>query len=184
MTYQIFPDRYCRLKVPDPAGLIGDRWVHKDWNDAPAWMPEGGEVKNRDFFGGSLAGVAAHLDDLVELGVSTLYFCPIFESASNHRYNTADYRKIDPMLGTEKDFRDFCAKAKEKGIRVLLDGVFNHTGSQSIYFNADGFYPTLGAAQSKDSPYYDWFQFSDWPGSYDSWWGISTLPNEIGRAHV
>ena len=177
VTYQIFPDRYCRLSVPNPAGMIGDRWVHEDWYENPAWMPEGGEVKNRDFFGGSLAGVAAHLDDLAALGVSTLYFCPIFESASNHRYNTADYMKIDPMLGTEKDFKHLCAEAKKRGIRVLLDGVFNHTGSQSIYFNADGFYPTLGAAQSKESPYYDWFQFSSWPGSYDAWWGISTLPN-------
>ena len=177
VTYQIFPDRYCRLDLPDPAGLIGERWVHQDWDDLPAWRPEDGEVKNRDFFGGSLAGVAAHLDDLAALGVTTLYFCPIFESASNHRYNTADYTKIDPMLGTEEDFTRLCAKAREKGIRVLLDGVFNHTGSQSVYFNADGFYPTLGAAQSQDSPYYHWFQFSDWPGSYDAWWGISTLPN-------
>ena len=177
VTYQIFPDRYCRLGLPSPEGLIGSRWVHEDWNDAPAWQPEDGEIKNRDFFGGSLAGVAAHLDDLEALGVSTLYFCPIFESASNHRYNTADYTKIDPMLGTEEDFRALCAQAAERGIRVLLDGVFNHTGSQSVYFNADGFYPTLGAAQSQDSPYYNWFQFSQWPGSYDSWWGISTLPN-------
>ncbi len=177
VTYQIFPDRYCRLFVPDPSGLIGDRWVHEDWKDGPAWMPEDGEVKNRDFFGGSLPGITSHLDDLVALGVTTLYFCPIFESASNHRYNTADYTRIDPMLGTEEDFRTLCARAKERGIRVLLDGVFNHTGSQSVYFNADGFYPSLGAAQSRESPYYDWFQFSDWPGSYDAWWGISTLPN-------
>ena len=177
VTYQIFPDRYCRLSVPNPAGMIGDRWVHENWYEGPAWMPEGGEVKNRDFFGGSLAGVAAHLDDLAELGVSTIYFCPIFESASNHRYNTADYMKIDPMLGTEKDFRNLCAEAKKRGIRILLDGVFNHTGSQSVYFNADGFYPSLGAAQSRESPYYDWYQFSDWPGSYDAWWGISALPN-------
>ena len=177
VTYQIFPDRYCRLSLPDPSGLIGGRWVHENWEDVPAWRPEDGEIKNRDFFGGSLEGVAAHLDDLAALGVESLYFCPIFESASNHRYNTADYRKIDPLLGTEEDFRSLCAQAREKGIRVILDGVFNHTGSQSVYFNADGFYPTLGAAQSKDSPYYDWFQFSDWPGSYDAWWGISTLPN-------
>ncbi len=177
VTYQIFPDRYCRLNIPDPAGLVGNRWVHEDWNDSPVWQPENGEVKNRDFFGGSLAGVAAHLDDLAALGVSTLYLCPIFESASNHRYNTADYTRIDPMLGTEEDFRDLCAEAKERGIRILLDGVFNHTGSQSVYFNADGFYPSLGAAQSKDSPYYDWFQFSRWPDSYDAWWGIDTLPN-------
>ena len=177
VTYQIFPDRYCRLAHPNPAGLIGDRWVHEDWYEGPAWRPEGGEIKNRDFFGGSLAGVAAHLDDLEALGVTTIYFCPIFESASNHRYNTADYTRIDPMLGAKKDFKNLCAEAKKRGIRIILDGVFNHTGSQSIYFNADGFYPTLGAAQSKESPYYDWFQFREWPGSYDAWWGISTLPN-------
>lgn len=177
VTYQIFPDRYCRLSSPNPEGLIGDRWVHENWDDAPAWRPEEGEVKNRDFFGGSLAGVAAHLDDLAALGVTNLYFCPIFESASNHRYNTADYSKIDPMLGTEADFKKLCAQAKRRGIRIILDGVFNHTGSQSLYFNADGFYPTLGAAQSPDSPYYDWFHFSEWPWAYDSWWGISTLPN-------
>lgn len=177
VTYQIFPDRYCRLSVPDPSGMIGDRWIHGDWREGPAWRPEDGEIKNRDFFGGSLAGVTAHLDDLAALGVENLYFCPIFESASNHRYNTADYTKIDPLLGTEEDFRTLCARAKEHGIRVILDGVFNHTGSQSVYFNADGFYPTLGAAQSKDSPYYDWFRFSEWPWAYESWWGISTLPN-------
>lgn len=177
ITYQIFPDRYCRLQIPDPSGLIGNRWVHENWGDRPAWRPEEGEIKNRDFFGGSLKGVTAHLDDLAALGVTSLYFCPIFESASNHRYNTADYTKIDPMLGTGEDFKELCASAKERGIRVILDGVFNHTGSQSVYFNADGFYPTLGAAQSKESPYYDWFCFSQWPWAYDSWWGISTLPN-------
>ena len=177
ITYQIFPDRYCRLSIPDPSGLIGNRWIHGDWQEDMAWRPEDGEIKNRDFFGGSLQGVAAHLDDLEALGVQNLYFCPIFESASNHRYNTADYTKIDPLLGTEEDFKDLCAKAKEKGIRVILDGVFNHIGSQSIYFNADGYYPTLGAAQSMESPYYSWFAFSQWPWAYDSWWGISTLPN-------
>lgn len=177
ITYQIFPDRYCRLFIPDPAGMIGDRWIHGDWQEDPAWRPEDGEVKNRDFFGGSLAGVTAHLEDLATLGVTNLYFCPIFESASNHRYNTADYTKIDPLLGTEEDFKVLCAKARERGIRVILDGVFNHTGSQSVYFNADGYYPGPGAAQSKESPYYDWFCFSEWPWAYDSWWGISTLPN-------
>ena len=177
VTYQIFPDRYCRLSVPDPAGMVGDRWVHESWTDLPAWQPENGEIKNRDFFGGSLAGITAHLDDLFSMGVSTLYLCPIFESASNHRYNTADYTKIDPMLGSEEDFRELCAQARKRDMRVILDGVFNHTGSQSIYFNADGFYPTVGAAQSQDSPCYDWFSFSSWPDRYDSWWGIYTLPS-------
>ena len=177
VTYQIFPDRFCRLKMPDPEGLIGNRWVHENWDDVPEWRPDpDGEIRNRDFFGGSLAGVTSKLDNLAALGVTTLYFCPIFESASNHRYNTADYRTIDPMLGTEEDFKTLCAEAKARGMRVILDGVFNHTGSQSLYFNADGFYPTVGAAQNPTSPYYDWFSFHPWPDDYDAWWGLKTLP--------
>ena len=177
VTYQIFPDRFCRLSVPDPDGLVGRRWVHQDWDDTPEWRPDpDGEIRNRDFFGGSLAGITSKLDDLRALGVTTLYLCPIFESASNHRYNTADYTKIDPMLGTEADFRTLCQEAHRRGMRVILDGVFNHTGSQSVYFNADGYYPTLGAAQSQDSPWYSWYRFHHWPDSYDSWWGIHTLP--------
>ena len=176
-VYQIFPDRFRRLSVPNPEGLVGNRWVHKNWEEAPSWRPDpDGEVRNRDFFGGSLAGITDKLDELASLGVTTIYLNPIFESASNHRYNTADYSKIDPFLGTEEDFKTLCAQAKERGIRVILDGVFNHTGSQSIYFNADGFYPTVGAAQSPDSPYSDWFSFHPWPDDYDAWWGIRTLP--------
>ena len=99
VTYQIFPDRFCRLVPVDPAGLVGRRWVHEDWDDTPEWRPDpDGEIRNRDFFGGTLAGITSKLDDLKALGVTTLYLCPIFESASNHRYNTADYTRIDPML--------------------------------------------------------------------------------------
>ena len=177
VTYQIFPDRFCRLSVPDPKGMVGDRWVHENWKDLPVWKPDpDGEVRNRDFFGGSLEGIESKLDYLSGMGVTTLYLCPVFESASNHRYNTADYRKIDPMLGTEEDFRRLCDACHRRGMRVILDGVFNHIGSQSLYFNADGFYPTLGAAQSKDSPWYQWFRFKKWPTDYESWWGIKTLP--------
>ena len=177
VTYQIFPDRFCRTELPDPAGMIGDRWVHENWSDIPEWQPDSqGEVRNRDFFGGSLQGIISKLDDLAAFGVTTLYLNPIFESASNHRYNTADYLAIDPMLGTEADFRQLCREAKSRGIRVILDGVFNHTGSQSRYFNADGFYPAPGAAQSQDSPYFSWFSFHPWPTDYDAWWGIKTLP--------
>lgn len=177
IIYQIFPDRFHRLSIPDPKGMVGDRWVHKNWEEAQVWKPDAkGEVRNNDFFGGSLAGITAKLDDLAEMGVSILYLNPIFEAASNHRYNTADYSRIDPMLGTEEDFKTLCAEAKQRGIRVMLDGVFNHTGSQSRYFNADGFYPTVGAAQSQESPYYNWFSFKHWPDDYESWWGIKTLP--------
>ena len=177
VSYQIFPDRFCRSRVPDPAGLVGDRTVHENWQDTPEFRPdERGEIRNRDFFGGDLAGIISKLDYLKSLGVTTLYLNPIFEAASNHRYNTADYMAIDPMLGTAEDFRALCREAHARGMRVLLDGVFNHTGSASRYFNADGFYPELGAAQSKDSPYYNWYHFTHWPDSYDAWWGIKTLP--------
>ena len=177
VSYQIFPDRFCRSRVPDPAGLVGDRTVHENWQDTPEFRPdERGEIRNRDFFGGDLAGIISKLDYLKSLGVTTLYLNPIFEAASNHRYNNADYMAIDPMLGTAEDFRALCREAHARGMRVLLDGVFNHTGSASRYFNADGFYPELGAAQSKDSPYYNWYHFTHWPDSYDAWWGIKTLP--------
>lgn len=177
VTYQIFPDRFRRLSIPGCEGLVGNRRVHENWDDPPDWRPDpDGEIRNRDFFGGSLEGIASKLAWLAGIGVSTLYLCPIFESASNHRYNTADYMKIDPMLGTEADFKILCGRAKELGIRVILDGVFNHTGSQSLYFNEDGFYPTVGAAQSQDSPYAGWFSFHPWPTDYDAWWGIRTLP--------
>ena len=177
VVYQIFPDRFCRLELPNPAGMIGSRTIHENWSDLPDWRPDAqGEVRNCDFFGGSLQGILSKLDDLADFGVTVLYLNPVFESASNHRYNTADYRAIDPMLGTEDDFHHLCQEAKRRGIRVILDGVFNHTGSQSRYFNADGFYSDTGAAQSPDSPYYHWYSFHPWPADYDAWWGIRTLP--------
>ena len=177
VVYQIFPDRFCRLELPDPAGMVGSRTIHENWSNLPDWRPDAqGEVRNCDFFGGSLQGILSKLDDLAVFGVTVLYLNPVFESASNHRYNTADYRAIDPMLGTEDDFHHLCQEAKRRGIRVILDGVFNHTGSQSRYFNADGFYSDTGAAQSPDSPYYHWYSFHPWPADYDAWWGIRTLP--------
>ena len=183
VTYQIFPDRFRRTEVPDPRGMLGDRWVHQEWNELMAYLPdERGEIRNRDFFGGSLAGIEGKLDYLHELGVTTLYFCPIFESDSNHRYNTGDYDKVDPMLGTEEDLRRLCDKAHALGMRVMLDGVFNHTGNNSRYFNALGTYPSLGAAQSPESPYYDWYSFHHWPDRYDCWWGIHTLP-AVNESH-
>ena len=177
VTYQIFPDRFRRTSVPDVTGMVGRRWVHDDWGDQPVFLPdENGQITNHDFFGGSLAGITAKLDYLQRLSVTTLYLNPIFYAASCHRYDTADYRMIDPMLGTEEDLRTLCAEAEKRGIRVMLDGVFNHTGDDSRYFNRHGFFDTPGAYQSKDSPWYDWFCFQHWPDKYDAWWGIDTLP--------
>ena len=176
LTYQIFPDRFCRSRLPDMAEMPAGRRLHGNWEDVPDYLPDGDGEYCRDFFGGDLAGIREKLPYLRELGVETLYLCPIFEASSNHRYNTGDYRRIDPMLGTEEDFRALCAEAHDLGIRVILDGVFNHNGRDSRYFNADGRYDTLGAAQSQDSPYYPWFHFHPWPTDYDAWWGIRDLP--------
>ena len=176
LTYQIFPDRFCRSRLPDMAEMPAGRRLHGNWEDIPDYLPDGDGEYCRDFFGGDLAGIRGKLPYLRELGVETLYLCPIFEASSNHRYNTGDYRRIDPMLGTEEDFRALCAEAHDLGIRVILDGVFNHNGKDSRYFNADGRYDTLGAAQSQDSPYYPWFHFHPWPTDYDAWWGIRDLP--------
>ncbi|NCE63643.1 glycoside hydrolase family 13 protein [Pseudoflavonifractor sp. 524-17] len=179
VTYQIFPDRFHRLRTPDPAGMVGGRSVHAGWREEPEYRPDSnGEVRNRDFFGGSLAGVREKLPYLRGLGVDTLYFCPIFEGPENHRYGTGDYEKIDPMLGDEEDFRALCRQAHDLGMRIVLDGVFNHTGFVSRYFNGDGSYHTgvPGAAQSQDSPFWRWYSFHQWPGQYDSWWGIYSLP--------
>lgn len=176
-TYQIFPDRFCRSRLPEPEGMVGGRWVHQSWEEFPDYRPDGrGEVRNRDFFGGDFQGVIDKLDYLKGLGVETLYFNPIFEAAENHRYGTADYSRVDPMLGTNEDFSRLCDEAHRRGMRVMLDGVFNHTGYVSRYFNGDGFYPETGASQSQDSPYRPWFNFTQWPQKYESWWGIYSLP--------
>lgn len=187
LMYQIFPDRFARsakyhAPVQNKAYILRD-----DWGGVPNHQPdEEGKVINNDFFGGNLLGIAEKLQYLSDLGVTVIYLNPIFEAFSNHRYDTADYKKIDPILGTEDDFRDLCRKAKELKIRIILDGVFNHTGSDSIYFNKYGRYDSLGAYQSKDSPYYSWYKFTDYPDKYESWWGIDTLPhvNETDHSYM
>ena len=177
VIYQIFPDRFYssghkKLHVPD------DRKLHANWNEPPDWEPNSqGHITNSDYFGGDLVGIGEKLPYLKSLGVTCLYFNPIFEAHSNHRYNTADYSKIDPLLGNEDDFRSLCLEASKLGMRIILDGVFNHTGSDSVYFNRQGRYPESGAYQSKDSPYFSWYRFQDWPNTYDCWWGFPTLPN-------
>ncbi len=178
MCYQIFPDRFHRTSIPNPQGMVGNRTVHENWTDHPDYLPNAeGEVTNRDFFGGNLQGITEKLDYLKDLGVETLYFCPIFEAPENHRYGTADYDKIDPMLGKNEDFTTLCEEAHKRDMKIMLDGVFNHAGYVSRYFNGDGFYEDVGAFQSKDSPYFDWFDFKEWPNEYDSWWGIYSLPS-------
>ena len=177
VMYQIFPDRFYKSNQ-EKGEIPYGRTFHENWTDQPVWKPnEKGVITNTDFFGGDLKGIEEKLPYLKELGVTCLYCNPIFESHSNHRYDTADYSKIDPLLGTEEDFASLCAAAKKLGIRVLIDGVFSHTGSDSVYFNREGRYPTPGAYNSQESPYYPWYTFRQWPNSYECWWNFETLPN-------
>lgn len=174
IMYQIFPDRFFRC---GNVTLEEGKWLHADWNEKPEYrMNRRGKVLNNDFFGGNLRGICAKLDYLEKLHVSVIYLNPIFRAYSNHRYDTGDYKKIDPMLGTEEDFAFLVNECKARNIRIMLDGVFNHTGDDSLYFNKYGRYDELGAYQSKDSKYYAWYNFTEYPNKYDSWWGIDNLP--------
>ncbi|MBQ7455552.1 MAG: hypothetical protein IJS53_03840, partial [Clostridia bacterium] len=177
IMYQIFPDRFCRSRVPEASRE--DMYIHEDWDDTPlaTFDPRNGDCHAQDFFGGDLKGIASKLDYLQSLHISVLYLNPIFRARSNHRYDTGDYTQVDPMLGDAEDLRFLCEVAKKRGIRVLLDGVFSHTGDDSIYFNRLGRYPSVGAAQSPDSPYYSWYNFEHYPDKYRCWWGVSSLPD-------
>lgn len=177
VMYQIFPDRFCKSgKVHE--NIPEDRIIREDWGGTPYYKPDqNGHVWNNDYFGGDFAGIQSKLPYLSDLGVTCIYLNPIFESHENHRYNTANYMKADPMLGTNEEFRELCTEAEKYGISVILDGVFSHTGADSIYFNKFNRYDTVGAYNSKESPYYNWYSFFDYPNGYEAWWGIDTLPN-------
>ena len=183
VMYQIFPDRFCKVgAMPD----INGRVQREDWGGMPSYKPNAlGKVLNNDFFGGNFLGIKSKLQYLKDLGVSIIYLNPIFEAASNHRYDTSDYMKIDPILGDEQSFKELVDEAKKYDIRLVLDGVFNHTGDNSVYFNKYGAYPSVGAYQSKDSPYYSWYSFTQFPDKYSSWWGIDILPevNETSESY-
>ncbi len=176
VMYQIFPDRFYRDRAP-----VTDRddiYLHRDWHETPAVIPGKKEPNPNgiDFFGGTLNGIAEKLPYLQSLGITVLYLNPIFKAHSNHRYDTGDYSQVDPLLGTNHDLKVLCEKAQALGMSVMLDGVFSHTGDDSLYFNRYGNYPTVGAYQSKESKYYDWYSFEKYPDKYNSWWGFTTLP--------
>lgn len=184
MFYHIFVDRFAK---EGSNSVKPENVLRNDWGGLPVFAPNAsGEVVNNDFFGGGLKGIITRLDYLQSLGVTCVYLSPIFEAFSNHKYDTGDYTKIDPMFGTLEDFHMLSKEAKRRGIRIILDGVFNHTGSDSIYFNKKGTYNSVGAFQSENSEYYNWFNFSKYPDEYDSWWGINTLPaiNEDEPSYV
>ena len=184
IVYQIFPDRFARDDAwreraeaaidPNHKGI--PRRIVDDWNAYPRYdRLSSGDIASWDMYGGSLEGIRGKLDYLHSMGITALYLNPIFLAQSNHRYDTADYMQIDPMLGTKEDFERLCADAAKLGISIILDGVFNHTGRDSRYFNYFGNYPEKGAYQGEDSPYRSWFTFKE-DGTYAGWWGNADLP--------
>lgn len=176
VQYQIFPDRFYEGKVK-PMPFTNRVYRTNKHGEPYFWPNENGGSLNLDYYGGDFAGIQEKLPYLQEMGVTYIYLNPIFEAHSNHRYNTADYMNVDPLLGTNEDFTALCKAAEQVGIRIILDGVFSHTGSDSIYFNREGRYGSGGAYHDKFSPYRSWYEFSPkYKCGYRSWWGFDTLP--------
>lgn len=171
VMYHIFVDRFCSVGEVTPTD---DKFL-LPWGELPRYYDMDGNYRCRDFFGGNLKGVISKLDYIRSLGVSIIYLSPVFKAYSNNKYDTEDYMQIDSMFGSESDFEELIEKAREKNIGIVLDGVFNHSGSQSVYFNKNGKYGTGGAYQDKNSEYRDWYLFDD-NGEYESWWGFENLP--------
>ena len=176
VMYQIFPDRFYKSGNPDLTGKLSPYTVHQNWHEEVSWQPTPeGLVLNNDFFGGNFRGIQEKLPYLADMGVEILYLNPISKAFSSHRYDTCDYKTPDPMLGTEEDFAEMCRAAHDRGIRIVLDGVYSHTGSRSIYFDKNHEFGG-GAVSDPNSPYRNWYQFHHYPDSYNCWWNFDTLP--------
>lgn len=174
IIYHIFVDRFNRA---DGVKTKRKYRLHESFSESPEVVSADGKYYADDFFGGNFNGIREKLDYLEELGVGIIYLSPIFKAYSNHRYDTGDYLKVDELLGTEDDFKRLLDAAHEKGMKIILDGVFNHSGADSLYFNKFGTYDSLGAYQSKSSPYYDWYYFNKFPDEYACWWGCDNVPD-------
>ena len=181
--YQVFPDRFHKSGKVNLTGKLKPYTVHKHWHEEVDWRPTPeGVVLNNDFYGGNFRGITEKMDYIASLGTTILYLNPISKSFSSHRYDTGDYKTPDPMLGTMEDFKAMVDAAHERGIKVILDGVYSHTGSDSLYFNKAGTFDGVGAYQSTDSPFYNWYTFYNWPNAYHSWWNFDTLPT-VNKMH-
>ena len=175
LVYQIFVDRFNKGK--DRHAVFDKKnGVLKEWGDPLTVCDPDGVYRANDFYGGNLQGIIDKLSYLKQLGVTLIYLTPIFESSSNHRYDTGDYMKLDRLVGDEEKFRQLIEMAANRGIGVILDGVFNHTGADSKYFNKFGNYPGVGAYQSEKSPYHNWYYFEEFPDKYRCWWGVTVSP--------
>ena len=173
IMYQIFVDRFYKGKE-NPVKPYAT--IHKSLNENPIYTEDEKGFVNYDFFGGNLDGIKQKLPYLYNLGINCILLSPIFEAFSNHKYDTADYEKIDMMFGSDNDFILLTKQAEKYNIKIIIDGVFNHTGSDSIYFNKYNNYNSIGAYNSINSKYFEWYSFEKYPDVYDSWWGIKTLP--------
>jgi glycosidase len=219
VMYQIFPDRFRNadpsndpqtgdVRYDDPVVALewgtlpegycrnyADAETNCPWRfdeNPPAWSPTKEGPRGRDYFGGDLQGVIEKLDYLKSLGINTIYFNPIFAAKSNHRYDTADYYNIDSALGTNETFIQLVREANRRSMRIIVDNVFNHMSSDSAFFDRYGHYDTVGACESADSVYRDWFVFRapagnepapcapSTPGGadtyYTGWFGFDSIP--------
>lgn len=174
IIYQIFPDRFCRA---GNGRIEKGKILCRDWGATPTYRNQDGKVLNNEFFGGDFKGITSKLYYLKSLGVNVVYLNPIVKAYSSHRYDTGDYLKVDPLLGTEEDLKTLLSAANKIGISFIFDGVYNHTGEDSKYFNRCGNYPPHGAYNDKNSPYYDWYDFYNYPDGYASWWNFKSLPS-------
>lgn len=188
IMYQVFPDRFGigenvseGIEYHRALGQTPEK--HESLCEPVKWQAREGEKDYApdDFYGGTLKGIAKKLPYLKTLGISVLYLNPIFEARSNHRYDTASYEKVDPVLGSNQDYVNLCAEAEKLGLHIVNDGVFSHTGADSIYFNKYCSYVNLGACQGEASPYFSWYDFKEFPDKYRCWWGFKELPevNEL-----
>ncbi|MCQ2450873.1 MAG: glycoside hydrolase family 13 protein [Clostridia bacterium] len=176
IIYQIFPDRFYSSGTKKK-NVFEDRFLCESWEKQPEYRQNNGKCSlGNDYYGGDLLGIEEKLPYLKDLGVSVIYLNPIFEAHSNHRYNTADYLKIDPLLGDENDLKNLCKSAKKLGISIIFDGVFSHTGDDSIYFNRYKRYGDGGAYNDMSSPYRKWYSFGNFDCGYAAWWGVPSLP--------
>jgi glycosidase len=217
-VYQIFPDRFFNdnkkndpktgdIRYDDPVlklkwGTLPEGYCRNyadgatncPWRfdpNPPATSLTKEQPRGRDYFGGDLKGVDESLDYLKSLGITTIYFNPIFDAGSNHGYDTQNYFKIDPYFGTQKDWDELVKDAREKHINIVLDGVFNHLSSDSAFFDRYHHYSAVGACESLQSPYRSWFTFHDVPAgtgtcvgssgvansaTYDGWFGFDSIP--------
>lgn len=177
ILYFIFIDRFYRARSSEQIEAFGNRTINS-WTQKAQIGPNSNGDWNVDFYGGDLKGITEKLDYIKSLGTGIIYISPIVMSQSNHRYDTANYEVVDPYVGTNADLKELCDEAHAKGIKIIIDAVFNHTGNDSIYFNEYGNYPTIGAYQSPDSPYFSFYKRAWVSGRSDFsyWWGMKNLP--------